>query len=175
SFDEKFLELVGEVNYTLCVVVIDKKQHFKTYTESAIHPYHYCLTTLLERYTSFLSENNAIGDVMAESRGGKEDRTLKDVYSSFYLKGTAFRSPQFVQNHLTSKKLKTRNKIHAVAGLEMADLLSLPTKLDVLHSYGALSNLSDNFTKKIIGKVQSKYRRKPGSTRIKGYGKKLIF
>ena len=39
--------------------------------------YHYCLALLLERFTFFLEQKQVRGDVMAESRGGKEDKRLK--------------------------------------------------------------------------------------------------
>jgi hypothetical protein len=47
-------------------------------------PYYYCLALLLERFTFFLEQRNAVGDVLAESRGGKEDMEgFCGTFSSF--------------------------------------------------------------------------------------------
>ena len=48
-------------------------------------PYHYCLAVMLERYVLFLERTKGIGDIMAESRGGKEDNRLKDFPNKYFL------------------------------------------------------------------------------------------
>ena len=45
---------------------------------------------LLERYIFFLENEGAQGDVMAESRGGKEDMRLKKSFSRLYNEETQF-------------------------------------------------------------------------------------
>ena len=135
SFNAELLSLFREVDFTICCAVIDKQAHKDTYYNPT-HPYHYCLEILLERYTDFLNKKNAIGDVMAESRGGTEDMKLKDEYSGFYQKGNEYRSKMLVQKVLTSKEIKMKKKTEMINGLELADLLAVPTKLDVLASYG---------------------------------------
>jgi hypothetical protein len=87
NFDKDLLHHLSEWNYTVISVCLDKKRHRDTYTEWCYHPYHYCLEVLLERFVFFLNQKNSKGDVMAESRGGKEDRKLKKLFIRFTKKG----------------------------------------------------------------------------------------
>jgi len=121
-----------------------------------------------------LSENNAIGDVIAESRGKKEDYALKDEYKAFYEKGTQFINYKRIQKYLSSKEIKIKPKGKGFWGLGLADLIALAVKLDVLHCYNVISELDNNFTKVIIDTIQGKYRRDINSGKIVGCGKKLI-
>lgn len=171
-WEDTFLSLISDLDFHICAVVLDKKTHLNRYQKSAQHPYHYCLDVLLERYVSFLRDNNAKGDVLAEARGKDEDSTLKSKYCNFFNFGTYFLGSNVVQQHLTSKQIKIKRKDKKIAGLEIADLLSLSTKLDVLDSYGVLS-LRDNFNKLIISKINDKYY-KNHTNRVLGFGKKLI-
>ncbi|HTY23872.1 MAG TPA: DUF3800 domain-containing protein [Desulfomonilaceae bacterium] len=77
QFDGELLALIESWEYTVLTVCLDKKNHKETYTTWRYDPYHYCLAVLLERYFFFLNRREVVGDVMAESRGGKEDRRLK--------------------------------------------------------------------------------------------------
>ncbi len=52
-------------------------------------PYHYCLAVLLERFVYFLNRRGVQGNVIAESRGGKEDRRLKESFARLCEKGSA--------------------------------------------------------------------------------------
>ncbi len=172
-FNEKLLNIVKNIDYRVCAIVIDKKQHLKKYQKAAEHPYHYCLKTMLERYLHFL-EVNGKGDVMAESRAKAEDMALKQAYKDFYDRGTYFCTKEYVQSFLTSSEIKIKNKDRGIAGLEVADLLSLATKLDVLEIYKVINPLTENFNKKVVLGIQPKYCRGNKNGRIKGYGKKLL-
>jgi len=173
SFNKEFLTLLAEMDYTICAVVLDKKSHLERYQQAALHPYHYCLNMLLERYTFHLAEHGGRGDVLAEARGKKEDQALREEYTRFYEHGTFYRKPQHIQQVLTSKELKLKQKTKGIVGLEFADLLSLATKLDTLYAYKVLPSLSENFCKTIIDNIQKKYRFSTGGT-SKGFGKKLV-
>jgi len=173
EFNEKFLDLIKNLDYRICAVVLDKKSHLERYQKSAFHPYHYCANVLLERYVFFLQENGYRGDVLAEARGKKEDHALKEEYKRFYENGTYFCKPAYVQQFLTSKEIKIKPKSKMFVGLEFADLLSLATKLDTLSCYGELTTLDDNFCKVVIESIQDKYRSSTNG-KTKGFGKKLI-
>jgi hypothetical protein len=173
EFNEKFLDLLKNLDYALCAVVLDKKSHLERYKESAFHPYHYCANVLLERYVFYLQENGGRGDVLAEARGKKEDHLLKEEYKKFYERGTYFCKPTHIQQFFTSKEIKIKPKSKMFVGLEFADLLSLATKLDTLNCFGQLGNLDDNFCKIIIKYIQNKYR-SSNNGESKGFGKKLI-
>ncbi|MBM3943599.1 MAG: DUF3800 domain-containing protein [SAR202 cluster bacterium] len=73
KFDAELLEFLTEQSYAIITVVLDKKAHKEKYGAAAYHPYHYSLSVLMERYCGFLRVHNARGDVLAESRGRKED------------------------------------------------------------------------------------------------------
>jgi len=87
-FDKDLLNYFRQIRYTLITVVIDKKSHTERYREAAFHPYHYCLAAMLERYCGFLNFYNAKGDVMAESRGKRENELLESSYHKVYSSGT---------------------------------------------------------------------------------------
>lgn len=174
NFEDMFFKLVEDSEYVICCVTLDKKTHFEKYLYPR-HPYHYSLHLMLERYVLFLEEVDGIGDVMAEARGKKEDNALSDSYFKFYEDGTDFTTKRTIKLRLTSSKIKIKNKKSHIEGLEFADLLSLPCKFDTLNAYSRLEkDLKENFTKKIIYKIQDKYRKNIKNTKIKGFGKKLI-
>jgi hypothetical protein len=89
-FDATLLEALARWEYDVITVVIDKKEHRDRYRAWRHHPYHYCLQVLLERFVLHLENQGDRGDVMVESRGGKEDRRLKDSYARLYRHGTDY-------------------------------------------------------------------------------------
>ena len=133
-FDSELLALLKSWQYKVITVCVDKRKHKETYTTWRYDPYHYCLEVMLERYIFFLDAMNGIGDVMAESRGGKEDRRLKDAFNELYLKGNNFITPERLKQRLTSCQLKVKNKANNIAGLQLADLLAHPSRNEILHA-----------------------------------------
>lgn len=93
AFDHELLELFKRWEYQVISVCIDKKKHKETYSKWRYDPYHYCLAVILERYVFFLNQHERYGDVMAESRGGKEDRRLKASYEQLWESGTEYVRP----------------------------------------------------------------------------------
>ncbi|HOX96447.1 MAG TPA: DUF3800 domain-containing protein [Candidatus Woesebacteria bacterium] len=174
NFDSKLKSLFKEGEYLLLGVVLDKKTHYARYKTSALHPYHYCLNVILERYVFYLEEVGGVGDVMSEARGKNEDSALRGAYSNFFNNGTYFCKAPRVQAKLTSKAIKLRTKENTTQGLEMADLLVLATKILILFLYKKIGPLTGNFNKQVMRWVWSKFRRELISKRVKGYGIKLI-
>lgn len=172
AFDEKYISLLEDGEFTICCIVLDKKTHIERYGTAASHAYHYCLSVLLERYVSFLNERGARGDVIAESRGKKEDRALRAEFEHFYEGGTDWLAAAKVQKALTSKDIKIQGKVQCIAGLELADLLAMPYLYYVLKENGAIAMTYDNFSKKVVETTKSKIRSVRGI--VKGYGIKLI-
>jgi len=78
KFNRQLLALLKTWDFNVISVCIDKKNHKETYTTWRYDPYHYCLAVLVERFVFFLESVNAVGDVMTESRGGKDDKRLKE-------------------------------------------------------------------------------------------------
>jgi len=174
AFNEDFLKLLQEKDYLVVSVVIDKKTHVERYKESALHSYHYCLVAMLERYCGFLNFFNAQGDVIAESRGGKEDMQLKEAYQRAYESGTQFRGPEFFQKTLTSKEIKVKPKSANIAGLQLADLLAHPCKNEILFEQKRIDKWEEVFGTKVCQCVSKKYNRHVFQNRVQGYGKVFL-
>jgi len=174
AFNEDLLRFIKEQAYQIITVVIDKNAHFERYGEAAYHPYHYCLTALLERYCGFLNFYNTQGDVLAESRGGTEDQRLKRAYQRLYTDGSWYRGPKFSQQALTSSEIKLKPKFKNIAGLQLADLLVHPSKQEILIEELRINDPGDNFGKQICQYIQAKYNRQVYEGRIKGYGKVFL-
>jgi len=169
-FDQDLLFLMGHWEYTVLTVCLDKKNHKETYTTWRYEPYHYCLAVILERYHFFLSRLGATGDVLAESRGGKEDRRLKQSFHRLWEKGTDYVTPEAFQRVLTSCQLKIKSKANNVAGLQLADLIAHSSRHEILLEHGMLDRELAPFAQKIVSLLQQKYDRQG----MRVYGKKFL-
>jgi len=174
AFNKDLLQFIKEQDYHIITVVIDKKTHIERYGEVARHPYHYCLAILLERYCGFLNFYDAQGDVLAESRGGTEDKQLKEAYRVIYNAGTQWRGTGFFRRSLTSSEIKLKPKFKNIAGLQLSDLLAYPSKQEVLIEERRINDPGDNFGKQICQCIQAKYNQQVYEGRIRGYGKVFL-
>ncbi|MEI6091224.1 MAG: DUF3800 domain-containing protein [bacterium] len=172
QFDCDLLEKLKNWDYTVISVCIDKKSHKDLYTTWRYDPYHYCLAVLIERFCFFLRQNNAVGDVMAESRGGKEDMRLKKSFNGLFETGTNYMSKEIIQNCLTSKELKVKPKQNNISGLQLADLIAHPSRDEILLEKGLITKVLAPFASEIIKILQDKYYSRKGI--IKGSGRKMI-
>jgi len=107
---------------------------------------------------------------MAESRGGKEDRRLKDSFSRLWEQGTDYVEPKEFQEVLTSKKLKLKNKSNNIAGLQLADLVAHPSRNEILVEQGIFQKKLAPFAQKVCEILSVKYDQE-GS---KMFGKKFL-
>ncbi len=174
DFNEELLQFMTVQCYHVITVVIDKKVHIERYGESAYHPYHYCLATMLERYCGFLNFYNAEGDVLAESRGRTEDLQLKEAYRLIYRVGSQWRGFEFFQRALTSSEMKVKQKQANIAGLQLCDLIAYPSKQDILTADSRIDDPGGIFGKQICKCIESKYNRQVYENRIEGYGKVFL-
>ncbi len=170
NFDKDLLEYLFVWNYTVLTVCLDKKNYRETYGVWRYDPYHYCMSLLLENYTFYLEKIGARGDVMAESRGGKEDRRLKASFAQLWREGTEHLSPERFHVVLTSKELKVKPKQNNIAGLQIADVIAHPSRNEILQNNGLLNQKIAPFAAKIIRILQTKYF----SDKERIYGKKFI-
>lgn len=171
NFNDDFISLVKGEEYLIISVVIDKKAHIDRYHELAFHPYHYCLAAILERYCGFLNYLNAKGDIMAESRGGREDIQLKEAYQRLYESGTQFRDVNFFKNSLSSNEIKIKRKAANIAGLQLADLLAHPCKNEILMERKMIKKWDEVFGATICKCITGKYNRNTNRNKVDGYGK----
>lgn len=170
NFDRDLIDRLRHWEYVVITVCIDKKTHRDTYTTWRYDPYHYCLAILMERYNFWLNRHSCTGDVMAESRGGKEDRRLKDSFHRLWNQGTDFVEPAQFQRSLTSSQLKVKPKAANVSGMQLADLIAHPSRAEILNDQQLLGRPLARFSQRIIAILQRKYDAQGGVV----YGKKFI-
>jgi hypothetical protein len=170
AFDSRLLSLLQQWRYCVVTVCIDKLYHRETYRVWRFEPYHYCMMILLERFVLYLEGLHAVGDVIAESRGGREDRRLKDSYSRLWLSGSDYISHQRFAACLTSRQLKVKLKSNNISGLQLADIIAHPSRSEVLLENGQLVKPLPPFAAKIVDVLQKKYYQRSG----KVFGKKYI-
>jgi len=170
-FNRDVISLLTDLEFLVVAVVLDKLGSVR---HLAPHPYHVCLHTVLESYVRWLNERGVRGDVMAESRGGREDRSLKGAYTAAHESGTRKCSAQAFQRALTSRDLKLKPKAANIAGLQLADVLAHPCRLDVLSAEGLLPGPISPFNRRIAEAVAERYLPELGSGAAGGRARKLI-
>jgi hypothetical protein len=136
KFDAELLQVIQAAQFKVVAVVIDKMALKQSFGEAASHPYHLGLGFLLQRYAGLLNHINRVGDVLGESRGGKEDRLLKESYTRVFERGIWMTEGHAFQSALTSRELKLKLKTANISGLQLADLLGHPVKHWVLNNFG---------------------------------------
>ena len=173
EFNDKLLEKLNDWEYCVISVLIDKKEHNEIYKTWRYDPYHYCLAVLLERYIFFLEEKDCVGDVIVESRGGNEDKRLKDSFEGVYENGTEFMKTERFKYSLTSKRLKVKPKNKNITGLQIADMIAHPSRRDILITYSYQRKTKTVFGDYIIKILRKgKYYTKSGE--LIGYGIKKL-
>jgi hypothetical protein len=174
AFDSDLLEIIAEADFRIVAVVIDKKGMLARYGDTAAHPYHLAMGFMLQRYCGYLNHINRCGDVMAESRGGVENRLLKDSYERVYKQGAWMQRAPVFQRALTSREIKIKPKSANIAGLQLADLLGHPVRHAVLLDAGQVNTASAPFACKLLRVIDGKFNRHLYTGRVSGYGKILF-
>ncbi len=157
AFDEELLAFLRAWEYAVITVCLDKKKHRETYIVWRYDPYHYCLAILLERFNFWLNRHSAGGEGMAESRGAKEDRRLKESFGRLWQQGTDFVKPEQFQKSLTSRELKVKPKSSNISGLQLADIIAHPSRSEILDENGLLARPLGPFAQEVIKILQGKY------------------
>ncbi len=172
-FDRELLDLLNRLEYSVITVVMDKLAHAEQYRVWQYDPYHYCMMVLLERYVLRLQALECQGDVMAESRGGKEDKRLKTSFSLLLERGTEYVGARKLNKWLTSRQLKVKPKANNIAGLQIADLIAHPS-FKATQARRNSEPLPETFGGKIAALLErSKYHRSPRG-RVEGWGRKWL-
>jgi hypothetical protein len=174
KFDAELLQVIRAGAFRVMAVVIDKLALRQTYGDTAAHPYHLGLGFLLQRFAGYLNHINRVGDVMAESRGGAEDRLLKESYVRVYGRGVWMTRAHVFQSALSSRELKLKPKSANIAGLQLADLLGHPVKQWILRQHGLLDEELGPFARRLMEIIEGKFNRHLYDGRIEGYGTVLF-
>ncbi len=173
AFNDDLLRFLTELDYTVITVVIDKLEHEQRYQTWRFDPYHYCLTVLVERYVMFLKRKGAVGDVMAESRGGNDDMRLKRSFERVCTQGSDFLQASEFSALLTSRQLKVKPKSNNIAGLQLADLIAHPSYRAVLARHNNES-LPTNFGGRIAEILEERKYDRSTSGKKDGWGRKWL-
>jgi hypothetical protein len=172
-FDRELMALIRNLDYVVITVVIDKWEHYSRYGVWTSHPYHYCMEVLVERFVLHLNSRGAVGDVLAESRGAREDQELRQAFTTAYDTGTSALGAKVHQARLTSRELKIKPKKANIAGLQLADLIAYPAYRGVVWRRSKVA-FPTSMTGQIATLLEaSKFRRSPGGT-IAGWGTKWL-
>ncbi len=175
QFNSDFLAIVEEVEYRVISVVIDKLKLVEKYGLIRVQdPYALALEYLMQRYLYWMEDykkqyKQCYGDILAEARGGGEDRLTKATYNEIY-SGRGYHPLVDASTFYSSSQIKLKPKKSNIAGLQFADLLSHPARRYILSQNGLAVNLkTSSFEQKIVEVlIQSKFRRK--GSKIEGSG-----
>lgn len=170
AFDNALLDVISQAEFKLVAIVIDKKAVVDSYGAAAAHPYHLAMGFMLQRYCGLLNHMSRRGDVLTESRGGREDRMLKDSYERSYERGAWQQPARFFQEALTTRQLKLKTKKSNIAGLQLADILGHPVKQAVLRKYGLLDVPAGPFAARVLEVAEPKFNRHLYDGHVEGYG-----
>lgn len=167
QFDHELLACLSRWRFQFATIVLDKATHSDATYRLDRHPYNYCFSVLLERYIGNLryQRPTARGDVLAESRGGKEDSVLRKEYERVYARGTRYHSAKEFKRYLSSKRLKLKRKEADVEGLQLADLISHPSRQQILRENGVTCAPTSPFVIELLTVLERKWN---------AYGRKLL-
>jgi hypothetical protein len=175
-FNSDILKVMAQVEYRVISVLIDKKAHIDKYGMiNARDPYALALEFLMQRYQYWLQRcckvyGEVLGDILAEARGGHEDRITKETYSLIY-EGKGYNRLRHADKYFSSKEIKLKKKRDNIAGLQFVDLISHPARRYILLQNDLANDIkSTSFEQKVVEiLVEDKFCR-DGNGKIKSYG-----
>jgi hypothetical protein len=170
QWDDDLLNVINAATFRIVAVVIDKQALLRAYGDTAAHPYHLGLGFLLQRFAGYLNHVNRVGDVLAESRGGTEDRLLMESYARLIQRGAWKTDADYFRSALTSKELKLKPKQANISGLQLADLLGHPVKQWVVKQNGLIKDELGPFANRLMQIIETKFNRHLYDGRLEGYG-----
>lgn len=127
AFLNRLTDIIGEADFQLVAVVIDKRKLKERYSRPA-HPYHLALEFGLERIYRLLKEagqDDARTYLVCEARGAREDAELELAFRRIRDGANYFQRPLPFELILADKKTNSE-------GLQLADLTARPIGLTVL-------------------------------------------
>lgn len=168
TFNNAFLNIVESTRYRVISIVIDKYRLVEKYGIRAQDPYALALEYLMQRYQYWMQEYKrrygfCCGDMLAESRGGSEDRTTKSTYRTIY-EGKGYNCLKNAPSFFSSHDIKLKPKKANIAGLQFADLISHAARRYILSQNGLADGIKKSSFEAEIVKilVASKFRRRNG-------------
>lgn len=173
EFDQRILSVFSDTPYVVITALVDKLWMAKQDHWAQTHPYHYLMGILVEKYVQFLERKDAIGDIMPESRQGK-DALLQKAFAELRERGLRYVTKERIISRLRGDNLKFRKKSDNIAGLQLCDLLAHPSHMFVREKMGHDVNRGP-FCRLVCDILWvSKYDRSAYNGKIKGYGYKHL-
>lgn len=159
---EDLLRFMESLQISIYTVVMDKRGHYSTYGSASYNPYAYCLRVLLNRIRGGLNRTGATADVMAEARGSREDNQLLQEYERFRRHGDRWLAGSEAQATYPNA-IQFRRKDQNIAGLQLADLLAYPQKIDIVQRHGLPVHAPpSDYSKRLNAAVERKIPRPYG-------------
>ena len=131
AFVREFSSYVEQSHIKILLSAINKSDYYRTYGKKRIDAYlpkdiySVIFTFTIERFVLFLIENETNGQIIAESRGKKEDQTIQYWYSKMLYNGTQFiRDWQF--RAVLPNAIEFRKKEENFEGLQISDWIASP-------------------------------------------------
>ena len=170
KYNEDILRIIAETRYGVISVVIDKKALVDKYSLlRAQDPYALALEYLMQRYQYWMQDYSrrygpVKGDILAESRGGREDRITKETYRLIY-EGKGYIGLKNADKYFSSKEIKLRKKKANIAGLQFVDLISHPARRYILAQNQLAHNIKPTSFEQLVVDilVREKFRRHNGA------------
>ncbi|MGM0365032.1 MAG: DUF3800 domain-containing protein [Actinomycetota bacterium] len=156
--------LIQTSEFTIIASAIEKNKLIQQYGPRADNPYNISLSFILERsifYTDNINCNSI--EIIAESRGKREDDQLYSQYQLILHNGTHYVTSNRFRNKM--KSFKFVDKIDNNIGIQIADLVAYPIATKII--YPKRVNLAFEVLEDKI------YRQFPGADYI-GYGLKIF-
>lgn len=172
-FNEELLEHLDRWTYTVFTVTLDKVAFAEAYRATRPDPYHRSLEVLTSRFATWLEERDAVGDVMAESRGGSEDRRLKESFRQVHSTAQTLYPASAVASRLTSRELKVKPKMANIGGLQLTDLIAHPALLASIDERAG-NPRRDSFGGRLISLLDGQKYARSGDGQIVGVGRMWI-
>jgi hypothetical protein len=131
SFQQDIAALIQKAEFTAFAAGIDKYRHWLQYGSRATSPYDLGLTFILERVALCPARENTKVQVIAESRGSREDNALRLAFSRLLQTGSYVSGERLRACFLPN--LKFLAKRQNIAGLQIADLVAYPLANRICH------------------------------------------
>lgn len=163
AFYADLLDLISVWDYRIITACLDKQAFVAAGLKSNSDPYQYCLGILVSEFGDWLYQCDAKGDVMIEARGDREDKELKRYFRTLYHDGVAPVADRKLQNVLTSRDVKISPKERNVSGLQVADLLALPSRYDILNERGLFYGSFSPMMRQVVAALSAKHLRISGN------------
>ena len=157
QWEERVLQFFEAHISQIITVVLDKKAYLESGLHSAQRPYGYCVNAMVDLYGQWLDSVGGTGDVMAETRGKKEDQEVKDSFQKYMAGNDNCQGIRESRLPISSNQIKLNLKSKNITGLQLADLLAYPSMRGVLkENERVLNHPPSSATEQFFAVIQPK-------------------